>query len=155
MSDRSQDSAEDWTRLGVRVRAQRDALKLTQEDVQALGGPCTATLRRIENGHAKTLSRSKRRDLERALRWPPGRVDAILTGSRRPRLPRPARGAIFTAAVGHRWREALVLIAGDGCTQPSRTCCCLAPGLPRGDWCLPCIAHHALSPDDRDFGVQQ
>lgn len=71
---------DDWNRLGQEVRARRQELGYTQSDVQAHGGPSTALLRGIENATSKTLSRSKRRDLERALRWPNEHVDAILEG---------------------------------------------------------------------------
>ncbi|MHA7617470.1 hypothetical protein ACX12M_03015 [Cellulosimicrobium cellulans] len=71
---------EDWERLGREVRERRQELGFTQNDVQAEGGPSTALLRGIENATSKVLSKPKRRDLERALRWPTGHVDAILAG---------------------------------------------------------------------------
>lgn len=71
---------EDWEKLGQEVRTRRTELGYTQTDVQAAGGPSTALLRGIENATSKTLSRSKRRDLEQVLRWPRGHIDSILAG---------------------------------------------------------------------------
>lgn len=72
--------AENWTRLGEIVRSRREELRLTQSQVQELGGPSPALLRTLEAGRAHTLSRSKRRDLERALEWRHGSIDDILDG---------------------------------------------------------------------------
>lgn len=70
----------DWERLANAVRARRVALKMTQFDVAAAGGPSPAKIREIENLRASVLSPGKRRDLERALQWPIGAVDVALEG---------------------------------------------------------------------------
>ncbi|AXQ64759.1 IrrE-like protein [Gordonia phage Crater] len=71
---------EDWPRLGDYVRERRNELRMTQSGVQRVGGPSSAKVREIENKRTTTLSPSKRRDLERALKWTDGSVDAILRG---------------------------------------------------------------------------
>lgn len=70
----------DWERLAYEVRARRLALKMTQHDVAAAGGPSAAKIREIENLRSTVLSTSKRRDLERALQWVIGSVDVALEG---------------------------------------------------------------------------
>lgn len=136
---------EDWARLAKEIREARKALKLTQQELRDKGGPPVTKQVGLENGRVQELSLRDRGRLERALQWPPNHIDSILQGMRRPRLPpRGTRRTIVTAAHGRRWREALELIAENPCTRPARTCCCLVAGLPRGDWCSPCIAHHAL-----------
>lgn len=70
----------DWKRLASEVRARRLALKMTQHDVAAAGGPSAAKIREIENLRSTVLSTSKRRDLERALKWAIGGVDVALEG---------------------------------------------------------------------------
>ncbi|MFF0546901.1 helix-turn-helix domain-containing protein [Nocardia thailandica] len=72
--------AENWTRLGELVRNRRVELGLTQAQVQERGGPSPALVRSIETGRAESMSRSKRRDLERSLHWRIGSVDDILAG---------------------------------------------------------------------------
>jgi hypothetical protein len=67
-------------RLGRLVRARRKALKLTQADIQASGGPSTATLRLIENGKHTDFRTSTSQPLERALLWQPGSIASILRG---------------------------------------------------------------------------
>lgn len=96
-------NTEDWGRLADFVGARIGELGLTQAEVQDLGGPSPAKVREIVNRRADTLSPSKRRDLERALRWIPGSIDNILAGGapiplerkpiEMPRLPRLPRGA--------------------------------------------------------------
>lgn len=75
-------------RLGRLVRAQRKALKMTQADVQAAGGPSTATLRLIEGGKHSEFRDGTGADLERVLKWAPGSIGAILDGGE----PTPLRG---------------------------------------------------------------
>lgn len=69
---------DNWLRLGTLVKQRRDELELTQSQVQERGGPSPALIRSIETGRARTMSRSKRRDLERALGWRIGSIDDIL-----------------------------------------------------------------------------
>lgn len=67
-------------RLGEAIRQRRKELKLTQLDVQKMGGPSTATLRLIEGGKHTDFRASTSRPLERALGWNPGSIDLILDG---------------------------------------------------------------------------
>ena len=71
---------EDWARLAAAVKDRRTELRMTQQDVQDAGGPSSAKIREIENQRTSSFSTSKRRDLERVLRWAPGSVDATLHG---------------------------------------------------------------------------
>ena len=71
---------EDWARLAAALEARIAELHLTQADIQKRGGPSPATLRSIINGRTSALSASKRRDLERALRWHAGSIDSVLVG---------------------------------------------------------------------------
>lgn len=86
-------SNEDWSRLGAVIARRIDDLRLTRSDVQERGGPSPATVRAIINGRSRTLSVSKRRDLERALNWLPGSVDDVLAGGD-PRIVRADRVGI-------------------------------------------------------------
>lgn len=71
---------DDWRRLGQIVRDWRDETGLTQQQIQAAGGPSTAKLRQIERGEgADTEDRTKRR-LEAALGWRAGSFDTVLQG---------------------------------------------------------------------------
>ncbi|WP_405490362.1 multiprotein-bridging factor 1 family protein [Nocardia sp. NBC_00511] len=72
--------AENWTRLGELVRLRREELGLTQSQVQERGGPSPALVRTLETGRARSMTRSKRRDLERALDWRLGSIDEAVTG---------------------------------------------------------------------------
>lgn len=67
-------------RLGRQIRARRKELRLTQAQVQNLGGPSTATLRLIENGKAQDFRRSTTDILETILGWETGTISAILWG---------------------------------------------------------------------------
>ena len=71
---------EDWRRLQDAVAARIKDLDLKQAEIQSLGGPSPAKVREITSGRATALSTSKRRDLERALRWAPGSIDTTLAG---------------------------------------------------------------------------
>jgi hypothetical protein len=57
---------------------------MSQGDVMAKGGPSQATLRHIEAGGSQTYRRSTLLDLEAALEWPTGTIDAILAGDEPP-----------------------------------------------------------------------
>jgi hypothetical protein len=86
-SDVALDNA-DWQRLGTYVTRRRDELGMTQSEVQAAGGPSTATQRLIEGAARTTYRGAILASLERALRWAPGSVELILTGEE----PKPAEG---------------------------------------------------------------
>ncbi|WP_280330297.1 hypothetical protein [Nocardia wallacei] len=72
--------AEDWERAGDYARRRRVDLGLTQSQVQGLGGPSPALIRRLEGGYRDAMSRKKRRDLARALGWHEDSLDNILAG---------------------------------------------------------------------------
>ncbi|NEW42771.1 helix-turn-helix domain-containing protein [Nocardia cyriacigeorgica] len=86
-----------WPRLGRLIRERRDELRLTQSQVQERGGPSPALVRKVETGKAESMSRSKRRDLERALEWRIGSVDDILRGGD----PAPASEPIDIPNITH------------------------------------------------------
>lgn len=83
--------SDNWEALAEAVKRRREELRLTQGDIQERGGPSTAKLREIENRRTEALSPSKRRDLERALRWTPGSIDVILAGGQ-PTIAVPSLG---------------------------------------------------------------
>jgi transcriptional regulator with XRE-family HTH domain len=62
------------------VKERREELGLTQEETAAAGGPSTATLRLIENCNAKSYRPKTFRQLDAALRWPPGAARRVLAG---------------------------------------------------------------------------
>lgn len=70
----------DWRRLATVVQQRRRELGLTQEAVRARGGPSTATMRMLEGGHQESYRPGILADLERALQWTAGSVEAILAG---------------------------------------------------------------------------
>jgi hypothetical protein len=57
-------------------------------------------------------------------------------------------GPVIDDQTEWRWRRALLRISRDGCWKRYgvATSCCDNPEMVRADWCLPCIAHHALNP---------
>lgn len=67
-------------RLGRLVRERRKQLKMTQADVQEVGGPSTATLRLIEGGHHTDFRDGTGAALEAAIRWQSGSIDNVLAG---------------------------------------------------------------------------
>lgn len=71
---------QDWSALANAVIERRTQLGLTQQDVQAAGGPATATLRNIEGAHNTTYRKVILSRLEKALGWKSGSVRAILAG---------------------------------------------------------------------------
>lgn len=76
MSERS--ATQDWQHLADSVVARRTSLGMTQQDVQAAGGPAVATLRHIEGAHQTSYRRTILGRLEMALGWTPGSVMQIL-----------------------------------------------------------------------------
>lgn len=73
-------TSEDWGHLAEVLEERISELNLTQSEIQSRGGPSPAKVREIINRRANSLSPSKRRDLERAVEWEPGSVDAALKG---------------------------------------------------------------------------
>lgn len=78
MSERS--ATQDWQRLAARAVARRTSLGMTQQDVQAAGGPAVATIRHIEGANKTRYRGTILGRLEIALRWTPGSVEQILAG---------------------------------------------------------------------------
>lgn len=66
--------------LGRAVRTRRTQLGLTQEEVNAHGGPSDTTLTKIENGEGANPAASTLRKLDTALRWRPGSAQRVLEG---------------------------------------------------------------------------
>lgn len=73
-------SPPDWKNLASHVVKRRKALDWTQADLQAAGGPSTATLRHIEGASSESYKPYILRKLERGLRWTDGSVDRCLAG---------------------------------------------------------------------------
>lgn len=95
--------AQDWRKLAAEVTKRRTQLGMTQQDVQASGGPATATLRNIEGGHQTSYRGVILSRLEKALEWEPGSVDAILAGGEA--TPSQANSAHTPAPPSNRPRE--------------------------------------------------
>jgi hypothetical protein len=70
----------DWQRVAEYVRERRTDLGMTQADVQAEGGPATATQRLIEGALRDSYQPAILGRLERALRWKRGSIRAIRNG---------------------------------------------------------------------------
>lgn len=70
----------DWIRYGRAVTERRAALGLTQEQVTALGGPSTASLRLIEGALQQSYRPHTLHALDRALGWAPGSHLRLLAG---------------------------------------------------------------------------
>lgn len=92
------DPGEDWSRLAAGIESRLDKLGLQWKDIPGRGGPSTAKLRELRNGSSETLSRSKRRDLERALEWEHGSVDWVLAGGDPRPIPRVHSNGATVAA---------------------------------------------------------
>lgn len=74
------EAEQDWRRLAEKVTKRRNELGLTQGQVQSADGPSVATMRLIEGALQTSYRGNILGRLERALRWKPGSVDAILGG---------------------------------------------------------------------------
>jgi hypothetical protein len=70
----------DWQRVADYVRERRTELDLTQADVQAAGGPSTATQRLIEGALSDNYQPAILARLERVLGWQPRSIRAIRSG---------------------------------------------------------------------------
>lgn len=78
--------AQDIRALGPLVRARREELGLSQEDLAAIGGPSTTTVSKIENGEAKAIRHRTALDLDRALGWRMGSTEDVLYGVAAPKV---------------------------------------------------------------------
>lgn len=91
----------DWAALGEAVRWRREKMRLPQ-NLGLRGGPAPMTTRKIERGDGAGMRPHTKRELELALDWPHGVVDAILE-SGDARLGRPniaVRHQRLAAALG-------------------------------------------------------
>lgn len=70
----------DWRAYGRAVTERRSALGLTQEQLTAMGGPSTATLRLIEGALQDNYRSHTLYSLDRALGWSPGSHLSVLAG---------------------------------------------------------------------------
>lgn len=73
-------TTEDWKRLGRYIKDRRERLRLTQQGMYARGGPSVATIRNLEAGEQTSYRPRTRDQIEQALGWAAGSVDAILAG---------------------------------------------------------------------------
>jgi hypothetical protein len=76
-----------WQRLGRYVKERREHLRLAQHEVTVRGGPSVATVRNIEAATADRYRGRTFTQLEDALGWGRGSVDAILRGGEPALLP--------------------------------------------------------------------
>lgn len=81
----------DLQHLARYVADRRGELGLTQQQVQAAGGPSVATQSLIEAGTRQSIQTILAGRLEKALRWETGSVRAILAGGEPTPLPRRSR----------------------------------------------------------------
>ncbi|WP_131808465.1 hypothetical protein [Mycolicibacterium elephantis] len=78
-----------WQRLGRLIDERLDALGVDASEVERLGGPKPTKLREIRNKRAKTLRKSLRPGLEKALSWSPGDIETVLRGGEPTPTPMP------------------------------------------------------------------
>lgn len=71
----------DWQALADTVKARRAWLRMSQPDVAKAGGPSEQTVSRIETRSRRNYSSETFTVLEKALRWEPGTIKAILAGT--------------------------------------------------------------------------
>ncbi len=93
----------DWHRLGQYVTARRVALGYRRREdlTAAVEGVGQRTLGSIETGEKGGYHRSTLATLERALRWAPGSIQAVLDGGEPTELPGAAQatGAAYNPTV--------------------------------------------------------
>ncbi len=77
----------DWQRAGRYIADRRAELRLTQEQVQELGGPSPASQRLIEAGKRESIQAASAGGYERALQWESGSLRAVLAGGEPNPLP--------------------------------------------------------------------
>lgn len=78
MEQQAQPGEPDLARFGAIVKARRAALGLTQEEVNALGGPSDTTFTKIENLEWRPGRPATLRKLDDGLKWQPGSSASIL-----------------------------------------------------------------------------
>lgn len=108
--------AQNWRLLAEEVTKRRIDLGMTQQDVQAAGGPAQSTLRHIEGAHQDTYRKVVLRRLEKALAWEAGSVDAILAGGEPTVSASPVLAVPSVARVA-----AVTRVTNVGDRQPART----------------------------------
>jgi hypothetical protein len=95
----------DWQRVAEYVRERRTDLGMTQADVQAEGGPATATQRLIEGALRDSYQAAILSRLERALRWKRGSIRAIRNGGEPVVTDAPALRAVPDTELSEAFRE--------------------------------------------------
>ncbi|MGI5274663.1 helix-turn-helix domain-containing protein [Nonomuraea sp. CA-218870] len=120
----------DWQRLGRYVKERREQLRLTQHAVTVRGGPSVATVRNIEAATAERYRGSTFTQLEDALGWERGSVDAILRGGdptplpagqlppEEPHPPTPVRKTLGDVLVARGLRRPDELVLSDDVVDP-------------------------------------
>lgn len=107
----------DLARFGRLVKARRDALGLTQEEVSALGGPSDTTFTKIENLTWRPGRQNTLRKIDAGLKWEPGSSARILyeNGDPTPLPSTPAQPSDGPIDIAHMAIEiAVYLEAGVG-----------------------------------------
>lgn len=102
----------DRRRVGDRIRARRKELGFTQADVQARGGPSSATLRLIEKGAGADYRRGTIEPLERVLMWTQGSIERDLYFGQTP-VPMDPATARPIADKGNPFRFQTASVPGD------------------------------------------
>ena len=75
-----ENTSPDWARLAAALRTRRERLGMTQEDVNARGGPSHQTLRLLENARPGVYQSRTFTTLEKVLGWSEGTIADILAG---------------------------------------------------------------------------
>lgn len=109
----------DWKRLGGYIKRRREQLRMSQQDMYARGGPSVATIRILEAGEQEGYRNRTYFQVEEALGWAQGSVEAILSG----REPTNITGSFGNATpVKHVTAEAKAAVPTslEPATQPQR-----------------------------------
>jgi transcriptional regulator with XRE-family HTH domain len=81
-------SPDDWKRLGVRIRAERESQRLSRRELSEVTGVSETTIQSAEEGRVpKGRWPQSLTAIERALGWAQGSVEAILDGNEPRALP--------------------------------------------------------------------
>lgn len=101
-------------RLAEAVRQRREQLKLRQNDLESRGGPSGATVRNIEQAAKDKYAPRTYRQIDDALRWPPGTAAKLIVGEND--VPaKPDR----TRTSGSPWSQIEKLVGREHCTPAS------------------------------------
>jgi transcriptional regulator with XRE-family HTH domain len=78
--DENEYKPEDWARLAAQVKQRRVALRMTQPQVHAAGGPSVSFISRLEKSRSTSYEEIALARLEEVLGWRQGSIHAILRG---------------------------------------------------------------------------